>query len=89
MLCVTLYAAPKSDRGFVSSKHKIRIKYKIHTTEIVQAGSDRVTARWWLLIRLRKKEMSNALCDTFKPQLKSDGGFVGSNHKGTCRRMKH
>jgi hypothetical protein len=25
--------------------------------------------------------MSNALCDTFKPQLKSDGSLISSKHK--------
>jgi hypothetical protein len=42
---MTLHAAAKSDHGFVGSKHKTHVKQKIHTKEIVQAGSDHVTAQ--------------------------------------------
>jgi hypothetical protein len=45
MLCVTLHDAAESDNGLISSKRKTHLKQKIPKMEIVQAGSDHVTAQ--------------------------------------------
>jgi hypothetical protein len=49
-------------------------------TEIVQASSD--SDDMIMIVDMISEEMSNALCDTFKLQLKLDNGFISSKHKG-------
>jgi hypothetical protein len=41
---MAFHADVKPDCGFVGSKHKTQVKYKIHAMEIVQASSDFLTA---------------------------------------------